>query len=143
MDSSLYFLLNVGFFQNAGGTPLRNSLKVKIDYKRFLNIIVILMKEGINVALIVPKCIYCKEDIKKDEQALVIVTYPKRKGFTDQEVQLEKFSQADRFFKWNTIMQRLLSDDIEIYFVGSSRLVKQWEKLFVGCYYYQHMKKSI
>ncbi|VXC87367.1 conserved hypothetical protein [Bacillus mycoides] len=63
--------------------------------------------------------------------------------FTDQEVQLEKFSQADRFFKWNTIMQRLLSDDIEIYFVGSSRPVKQWGKLFVGCYYYQHMKKSI
>ncbi|MGG0239266.1 Fe3+ hydroxamate ABC transporter substrate-binding protein [Bacillus rhizoplanae] len=35
------------------------------------------------MALIVPKCIYCKEDIKKDEQALVIVPYPKKKGITE------------------------------------------------------------
>lgn len=35
------------------------------------------------MTLIIPECIYCKEDIKKDEQALVIVPYPKKKGFTE------------------------------------------------------------
>mgnify|MGYP000844624944 CR=1 FL=1 len=35
------------------------------------------------MALIVPKCIYCNKEIEKDEQALVIVEYPKKKGFTE------------------------------------------------------------
>lgn len=35
------------------------------------------------MTLIVPECIYCKRDIEKDEQALVIVPYPKKKGFTE------------------------------------------------------------
>lgn len=41
------------------------------------------LKEESTVTLIIPECIYCKEDIKKDEQALVIVPYPKKKGFTE------------------------------------------------------------
>lgn len=40
-------------------------------------------KEEIKIILIVPKCVYCKKDIKKDEQALVIIPYPKKKGFTE------------------------------------------------------------
>lgn len=35
------------------------------------------------MTLIVPECIYCKREIEKDEQALVIVPYPKKKGFTE------------------------------------------------------------
>lgn len=35
------------------------------------------------MTLIIPECIYCKKDIEKDEQALVIVPYPKKKGFTE------------------------------------------------------------
>jgi len=33
--------------------------------------------------LIVPKCIFCNKEISKDEQALVIVKYPRKKGFTE------------------------------------------------------------
>lgn len=41
------------------------------------------LKEESKVTLIIPECIYCKKDIEKDEQALVIVPYPKKKGFTE------------------------------------------------------------
>lgn len=50
------------------------------------------------MSLITPVCMYCKKEIEKDEEALVIVPYPKKKGFTEIKVYLElegKFICAD------------------------------------------------
>ncbi|MEK5079035.1 Fe3+ hydroxamate ABC transporter substrate-binding protein [Solibacillus sp. FSL W7-1436] len=35
------------------------------------------------MALIIPKCMKCNNEIKEDEQVLVQMRYPKRKGFTE------------------------------------------------------------
>lgn len=41
------------------------------------------------MALITPKCMYCKNDIQKKEQALILVPYPERKGFTEVQAFLK------------------------------------------------------
>lgn len=41
------------------------------------------------MSLITPVCMYCKKEIEKDEEALVIVPYPKKKGFTEIKAYLE------------------------------------------------------
>ncbi|WP_339197255.1 Fe3+ hydroxamate ABC transporter substrate-binding protein [Solibacillus sp. FSL R5-0449] len=35
------------------------------------------------MALIIPKCMKCNNEIKDDEEVLVQLRYPKRKGFTE------------------------------------------------------------
>jgi len=35
------------------------------------------------VALIIPKCMKCNNEIKEDEKVFVQMRYPKRKGFTE------------------------------------------------------------
>lgn len=35
------------------------------------------------MALIIPKCMKCNNEIKDDEKVLVQMRYPKRKGFTE------------------------------------------------------------
>lgn len=35
------------------------------------------------MVLIIPKCMKCNNEIKDDEQVLVQMRYPKRKGFTE------------------------------------------------------------
>ena len=39
--------------------------------------------------LIVPQCMYCKKEILKDEEALVILPYPKKKGFVEIKAHLK------------------------------------------------------
>lgn len=35
------------------------------------------------MALIIPKCMKCNNEIKDDEKVLIHMRYPKRKGFTE------------------------------------------------------------
>ncbi|MER1989259.1 Fe3+ hydroxamate ABC transporter substrate-binding protein [Solibacillus isronensis] len=35
------------------------------------------------MALIIPKCMKCNNEIKDDEKVLIQMRYPKRKGFTE------------------------------------------------------------
>ena len=35
------------------------------------------------MALIIPKCMKCNNEIKNDEKVLIQIRYPKRKGFTE------------------------------------------------------------
>lgn len=35
------------------------------------------------MSLIIPKCLKCGKEIKDDEEVLVQIRYPKRKGFTE------------------------------------------------------------
>ncbi|MTD31271.1 Fe3+ hydroxamate ABC transporter substrate-binding protein [Planomicrobium sp. YIM 101495] len=41
------------------------------------------------MSLITPTCMYCRKEIGKDEEALVVVPYPKRKGFTEIKAYLD------------------------------------------------------
>lgn len=41
------------------------------------------------MSIIKPVCMYCKNEIQKTEDALVIVPYPKKKGFTEVQAFLK------------------------------------------------------
>lgn len=42
-----------------------------------------------DMSLLTPTCTHCKKEIGKDEDALVVIPYPKKKGFTEIKAYLD------------------------------------------------------